>query len=62
MSGVRVAGSEAVGALGWGHAVNPIALGKRGVEGWVLEVPHERRGIEEVDGGDAQARVIDGIH
>jgi len=57
-----VAGSEAVGALGWGHAVNPIALGKRGVEGWVLEVPHERRGIEEVDGGDAQARVIDGIH
>jgi hypothetical protein len=25
-----------------------------GDEGRVLEVPHERRGVEEVDGGDAE--------
>jgi hypothetical protein len=29
-------------------------LGERGGERRVLEVPHERSGIEEVDGGDAE--------
>jgi hypothetical protein len=28
----------------------------------VLEVPHERRGIEEADGGDALAGIWGGAH
>ena len=32
-----------------------VAVGERGGERRVVEVPHERRGIEEVDGSDAQA-------
>ena len=28
--------------------------GELGGEGWVLEIPHERGGIEEVDGGDTE--------
>jgi hypothetical protein len=28
----------------------------------VLEVPHQRRGIQEVDGGDAQPGMWDGSH
>jgi len=35
--------------------VDVIPLGQRSVEGWMFEVPHERRGVEEVDGGDAEA-------
>jgi hypothetical protein len=35
--------------------VNLVAGGEGGGERWVVEVPHERRGIEEADGGDAQA-------
>ena len=31
-----------------------VALGEFGGEGRVLEVPHERSGVEEVDGGDAE--------
>ena len=31
-----------------------VALGEGGGEGWVLEVPHEGSGVEEVDGGDAE--------
>ena len=32
-----------------------VAGGEGGGERGVVEVPHEGRGIEEVDGGDAQA-------
>jgi hypothetical protein len=28
----------------------------------VLEVPHERCGIQEADGGNAQACILHGIH
>lgn len=51
---VGLAGGEAVGALGGEQVVDLVALGERAGEGWVLEVPHEGRGIEEADGGDAQ--------
>ncbi len=48
------AGGQPRRALGGRHAVDLIALGEFGIEGRVLEVPHERRGVEEVDGGDAE--------
>jgi hypothetical protein len=35
--------------------VDLISLGECGVAGRVFEVPHERGGVEEVDGGDAEA-------
>jgi hypothetical protein len=35
--------------------VEPVSFGEAGVERGVLEVPHERRGVEKVDGGDVQA-------
>jgi len=54
--------SEAGGALGGGHAFNLIAEGERVAEGRVLEVPHEGRGVEEVDGGDAEAGLRGGGH
>jgi hypothetical protein len=34
--------------------VEGVALGKFGGEGWVLEVPHEGSGVEEVDSGNAE--------
>jgi len=34
--------------------VEKVTLGEFGGEWWVLEVPHEGGGIEEVDGGDAK--------
>ena len=39
-----------------------VALGEGGVKGWVFEVPHEGRGVEEVDGGDAEAGLRGGGH
>jgi hypothetical protein len=36
------------------HPVDLVALSELGGEGWMFEVPHERRGIEEADGGDAK--------
>ena len=45
---------EPVGALGRKHAINLIALGERSFEWRMLEIPHQRRGIEKTDGGDAQ--------
>jgi hypothetical protein len=39
-----------------------MAEGERGGKRRVLEVPHEGRGIEEVDGGDAQARIWGRTH
>jgi len=38
------------------------SAGERGVQGRVLEVPHEGRGIEEADGGNAQAGLLGGNH
>ena len=31
-----------------------VAGGELGVVGWVVEVPHEGGGVEEVDGGNAE--------
>jgi len=47
-------GEELVGAEGRLGVVEGVALGESGGEGRVLEVPHERSGVEEVDGGDAE--------
>jgi len=48
------AGEELVGAEGGLGVVDGVAGGEGGGKGWVLEVPHERGGVEEVDGGDAE--------
>jgi len=50
------AGGQPVSALRGQHPVNLIALRKRGFERLVLKVPHQRRGIEKADGGDAQTK------
>ena len=50
---VGTVGEEFVGAQGRLCVMDLVALGEGGVAGRVLEVPHERSGIEEVDGGDA---------
>jgi hypothetical protein len=60
--GIIRSGGEAGGALGGGHAVDLIAEGERVAEGRMLEVPHEGRGVEEVDGGDAEAGVRADVH
>ena len=44
---------EVARALGGGGEVDVVALGEGGGEGWVVEVPHEGRGVEEIDGRDA---------
>jgi len=59
---VGVTAGETGGACGGGHTVDLVAQGERGIQGRVFEVPHERRGIEKVDGGDAQAGVRGGGH
>ena len=43
------------GALRGVGVVELIALGEGGISGRVFEVPHERGGVEEVDGCDAEA-------
>ena len=48
----RSARSSSAQSAGLG-VVDVVALGERGVARRVLEVPHERCGVEEVDGGDA---------
>jgi len=50
---VRATGEEFVGAERRFGVVKGIAFGEFGRERRVLEVPHERGGIEEADGGDA---------
>ena len=42
------------GAEGGFGVVEGVAAARVGGEGWVFEVPHERGGVEEVDGGDAE--------
>ena len=51
------AGCELIGTLRGEHPVEFVALGEFGREGRMFEVPHERRGIEEADGGDTKAGV-----
>ncbi len=53
---------QAGSAIGGGHAIDSITEGERVAEGWMLEVPHEGRGIEEIDGGDAQAGLWCWVH
>ena len=50
---VGAGGEEFIGAERWKCVVELVALGEGGGEGWVFEVPYERSGVEEVDGGDA---------
>ena len=52
------AGGQPRRALRWRHAIDGIALGEFGIEGRVLEVPHERGGVEEVDGCDPDTIVL----
>ena len=50
---VGAAGEELVGAERGLGVVKAVALGEFCGERRVLEVPHERGGVEKVDGGDA---------
>ena len=59
---VGLAGGEARGALGGHHAVDAIAAGERGVEGRMLEIPHQRGGIEKVNGCNAQPGIVRNAH
>ena len=52
---VGAAGEQLVGAERGCGGVEFVALGERGGAGRVVEVPHERRGVKEADGGDAEA-------
>ena len=45
---------EAVGAGGGHHPLGTVLGGEFGFARFVLEVPHERGGIEETDGGYAE--------
>jgi len=51
---IGAGGKELVGAKRRLGVVEGIAPGESGGQGWVLEVPHEGSGIEEVDSGDAE--------
>ena len=54
------AGKELQGTLGRCGVVERVAGGEFCGEGWVFKIPHERGGVEEVDGGDGQGwHVID---
>jgi hypothetical protein len=46
---------ETLGALGRHHELKLIAGGELGLVRFVVEIPHEGRRIEELNGGDAQA-------
>ena len=52
---VSAAVEEFISAEGGGGGVEFVAPGERGGAGRVVEVPHERRGVEEANGGDAEA-------
>jgi len=58
---VGATAQELFGAEGGKGVVELVALGEGGDEGRVLEVPHEGRGVEEVDGGYAEGSWADGI-
>lgn len=51
---VGCSGCKLVGTLGGEHPVEFVALCEFGGERRMFEVPHEGRGIEEADGGDAK--------
>ena len=55
---VGAGGEKFGGAEGGLSVVEGVALGQFGGMGRVLEVPHERRGVEEVDGGYADAFLV----
>ena len=50
---VGATAEEFVGAEGGFGVMEDVALSEFRRERWVLEVPHERRGVEKVDGGYA---------
>ena len=50
---VGATAKEFFGAEGWLSVVQGVVFSKCGGERRVFEVPHERSGIEEVDGGYA---------
>jgi hypothetical protein len=52
---VRCARGQMGGALRGQHSVDLVAEGERVLQGRVLEVPHEGRGVEKTDGGNTQA-------
>ena len=52
------AGEEGSGAGGGEGVVDVVTLGEGGGEGRVEEIPHERGGVEEVDGCDAERHVF----
>lgn len=54
---VGAAAEDLGGALRGPGVVEVVAGGEVGGVGSVIEVPHERRGVEEVDGGDAEGGV-----
>jgi len=51
---VGACGEEFVGALRGLGVVQRVTSSEVGGQRWVLEVPHEGSGIEEVDGGDTE--------
>jgi len=59
---VGCARGQTGGALGRQHSINLIAKGELSVERGMLEVPHEGRGVEEADAGNAQTGWGTGTH
>lgn len=51
---VGAAGEQLVSAERGCGGVDLVALDERGGVRWVVEIPHERRGIEKANGGDAE--------
>ena len=52
---IGASGEQVICAARRKSVVDVVSLGECGVAWRVFEVPHERCGIEEVDGGDAEA-------
>jgi hypothetical protein len=51
---IRSAAGKTLGALRGHHAFDVVALGQWNRMGRVVEVPHERCGIQEADGSDTK--------
>ena len=54
-SNVGIGGGQLRGAFGGGVGGEDVAFGEAGAVGVVLEAPHQGSGIEEADGGNAEA-------
>ncbi len=50
---------QVAGAVGGCGEVEVVAGGEGGLEGRVVEVPHERGGVQEVDGGYAEGHRVE---